>query len=841
MSLTLHYDFANDLSLAARIGPTLDIVRATEARFMDYDNVLRTVPDGEARFTGCRRVENPLLYSEDLSDAEWTKDGNHSAPSQDSIIATGVGDTGSNRIRQSFTVKDRANSTWTISVTLPPAEQYDDPTAGLAVGDSSIGQWGVEEFLPVAGEYSTHYASASTLATGTNLVMLMFFDKAVVVSERIKVQFENVSGQLDPSPSDYLATTTVAVAQNYATRRRTNISLQSEDFSDAEWTTQRATITANVTTDPMGGSAADKITEDATVTATHRTFGNVGMTVGEDWTYSVYAKAAERTIVYLRMGADTTWFDLDAGVVGTDNSDSSAIEDAGDGWYRCSVTNFGLATDNQLVGLTDADNAVTYSGDGVSGAYIFGMQVEKGSVATEYIATTDTVASSDFDTAITPTGLLVEEARTNICLRSETFDNGWTPGANADTAVADVAVAPDGTLTADQLLDNAATGTGSVLWWQSITTAVSSTYTMSCYFKADQLEWVRFNFENSGALSIFAFFDLTNGVIGATLGADNTSEFIEDVGNGWFRCGIVFESDAADVNGTVVLYVADADNDSVVALDGTSTVLVWGAQVELGAFPTTYIPTVASSVTRNADVVSTTDLSWLNAAAGSFYARFDYPSVTNFNTAFSVNDGATADDILQNFVSSGTSLVAKGAVATAVQFSANSAGGLVGQFNNQAFGYAVNDIANYANGVAAPPDTSAALAAIEAYSTLNVGSGHAGNSPQNGHLAELRYYGERLGNNLLEDLSNGIFPRFQVNDLTIAVAGAAYNDGLVAHYQANGATSDQLNDAEVQYLVARGVTPGDLADMWEAYLAGKSYSGSVTDMKHQWWLAGAPL
>lgn len=81
----------------------------------------------------------------------------------------------------------------------------------------------------------------------------------------------------------------------------------------------------------------------------------------------------------------------------------------------------------------------------------------------------------------------------------------------------------------------------------------------------------------------------------------------------------------------------------------------------------------------------------------------------------------------------------------------------------------------------------------------------------------------------------------QLNDLTVGVVGSNLNDGLLAHYKANGATSNDLNDAEVQYLVARGISLSDVADMWEDYLTGKAFSGNVTEMKYDWWLAGAPL
>jgi hypothetical protein len=81
----------------------------------------------------------------------------------------------------------------------------------------------------------------------------------------------------------------------------------------------------------------------------------------------------------------------------------------------------------------------------------------------------------------------------------------------------------------------------------------------------------------------------------------------------------------------------------------------------------------------------------------------------------------------------------------------------------------------------------------------------------------------------------------QFNDLIMAVTGPQIDEGRLQHYQANGATSNNLNDAEYQYLVARGIAPGVLADMWNTYLTGKGYSGNVTEMKHAWWKDIAPL
>jgi hypothetical protein len=110
----------------------------------------------------------------------------------------------------------------------------------------------------------------------------------------------------------------------------------------------------------------------------------------------------------------------------------------------------------------------------------------------------------------------------NICLQSEDFSTTWNTSLGVVTA--DQAIAPDGTLTGDKITDDSSTGTGEVFAYQIFfALSPSTTYTMSVYLKADQLSWARVRMAALGALQISAFFDLANGVVGATVGADVTS------------------------------------------------------------------------------------------------------------------------------------------------------------------------------------------------------------------------------------------------------------------------------------------------------------------------------
>jgi len=67
----------------------------------------------------------------------------------------------------------------------------------------------------------------------------------------------------------------------------------------------------------------------------------------------------------------------------------------------------------------------------------------------------------------------------------------------------------------------------------------------------------------------------------------------------------------------------------------------------------------------------------------------------------------------------------------------------------------------------------------------------------------------------------------------------AINDKLLRYYQTNGATSGEIDDAEYQFLVARGEVPAQVNDMWEHYLrVTKGFSGALDDMKYAFWVAG---
>ena len=223
-------------------------------------------------------------------------------------------------------------------------------------------------------------------------------------------------------------------------------------------------------------------------------------------------------------------------------------------------------------------------------------------------------------------GWLAEAGATNILLQSNDLSTTWTNFQSVDTQNQGIFI--DGTNTFNKITDNSGGGTGLVSVSQTLTITSATDTTFSAYCKADQLGFVRFittNYDAGGNGT--TWFNLSTKAIGTT--ASQHTAHLEILPNGIVRCGITFQS-TTDVAGTVSIGVADADNDSNVDLDGTSSILVGGIQVESSSFPTSYIPTTTTSESREStNTWPQFPIGRINNSSGSILA--DY--VWGVNTA----------------------------------------------------------------------------------------------------------------------------------------------------------------------------------------------------------------
>jgi hypothetical protein len=208
---------------------------------------------------------------------------------------------------------------------------------------------------------------------------------------------------------------------------------------------------------------------------------------------------------------------------------------------------------------------------------------------------------------------------------SEQFDNAAWSVISA-TVSANTAVAPDGTLTADKLVAQTSFAIyGAFYGGQIIRTSAangSGIHTWSVYAKAGECGLINI-IANVTGFAKEVLFNLTNGTFSIVSGnTSNTAVRMEAVGNGWYRCSVT-PTDMGAYSGNLLTNIQVFNTVSTPST-GYSGVYIWGAQLEAGSFATSYIPTVASQVTRVADSASMTGTnfsSWYRADEGTVYVE----------------------------------------------------------------------------------------------------------------------------------------------------------------------------------------------------------------------------
>jgi hypothetical protein len=180
-------------------------------------------------------------------------------------------------------------------------------------------------------------------------------------------------------------------------RARYNLLTFSEQFDNAAWAKQDTTITANAGVAPDGTTTADKLIEAAT-TAIH--YAAITTNRTGTFTYSIYAKAAERTLVAIAKASNSNAvrFNLSTGVITSTGGDwsNASIEALANGWYRCAAT---VTLSSDWI-YTSPNTAASYTGDGASGILIWGAQLLTAADQTSTAGAYQRVgAATDYDTS----------------------------------------------------------------------------------------------------------------------------------------------------------------------------------------------------------------------------------------------------------------------------------------------------------------------------------------------------------------------------------------------------------------------------------------------------------
>jgi len=254
------------------------------------------------------------------------------------------------------------------------------------------------------------------------------------------------------------------------------------------------------------------------------------------------------------------------------------------------------------VRIADDSGNQSYTGDGTSGIYIWGAQLEQSTTVGEYIPTTSTINSAprfDHDpTTGESLGLLVEEQRTNLLLRSEELETTWT--TIRASVSANAIVAPNGSLTADKLVEDS-TATNTHFIRQTSSVVSGTTYTLTVFAKAAERTQVNLQL-TTGFPSTTHRVDLSTGSTIDTAGSPVATS-IQPVPDGWYRISITQVANLTTSVSQSNIFIS-VGGTTVYTGDGTSGIYLWGAQLEVGSFPTSYIPTTTAAATRAADVAS---------------------------------------------------------------------------------------------------------------------------------------------------------------------------------------------------------------------------------------------
>lgn len=596
----------------------------------------------------------------------------------------------------------------------------------------------------------------------------------------LNLDFAN-SGVLDPRITFTRTTTATYYDAETVAKAEENLLLQSQTFNNTPWTVDNSTVSADFAVAPDGTNTADRLLETATtnVHAFSQTLSNIS---AAQHVFSIYLKkgsgATAPDWIQLTFGGASTGFanfNLSTGAVGVTDFATATISNAGSGWYRCSaivsVAVAGAAS-VQIVFTNNTNSATrrpSYAGATTSDVLVWGAQLEQRSAVTAYTPTTTQAITNyipqlmtaaagqprfDYDPITRAAkGLLIEEVRTNLATYSDAV-NSWS--SNVSVTIAPNAItSPDGTVNADKVSPDAS---GAGFYAQTITAISGSvTYTASVYLKAAEV--------TSGVVITLATsslwptsvgpsitVNLSTGAITATTNVLSSS--ITNVGNGWYRVAFTQTSTGAGNSGIRVSPTAG------VAGNGWNGIYVWGAQLEAGAFATSYIPTVAASVQRNADAASMTGTnfsSWYSQNVGTFVARADAYSVTAYGPLAVARNSATA---LQNRIdfSTNAGVTAQTSRLTVTTNNVTQADTVVvgptitpNTAYTFAGAFATNDFISALQGSLSSADTSGTVPAVDIFEIGN--RTPSGAAQLNGHLQYLRYYPLRLTNAQLQNLT----------------------------------------------------------------------------------------
>ena len=761
---SLNMNFAG----ADKLDPRITFSRASNATVTGPDGVLGYAP------------HNLLTHSEQFDNAVWTKsnvtptsnstlapDGTNTADTlveaavaSSFITGRSVGVSPGELVVFSVFAKAKERSVFNLRVTdgvTGFARKFDVLNGTSAIED--VASTDAATLFGVTNEGNGWYrcwVAARMVGSSTNLQIRLNNNGDGYTGDGVS-GFYIWGAQLNVGPLQPYYPTTVKNLLGYT-----------QEFDNAAWTKSNATVTANAIAAPDGSLTADLLEKTATAFASV-VQGGVSTALSIQ-TGSVYVKSngtLSRVSLALVNSTSATviargTIDLTTGAL-TNFTGSGLLPsvNVGDGWWRVAIQGAAVDASTRFLVYPDQHNFAV-----AGGIYIWGAQLSDSASLDPYVYNPDAAPTAqayygprfDYDpVTLAPKGLLIEEQRTNLLLQSAEFDNAvW--GKSNSTVTANAATAPDGTATADYVV-RASTVASVTLQRTGLGITGIQTHTASIYAKAATAG-------NNLGLRLQGTFPsradvvvnlLTGAVLfSAAVNFTLVGTAVSNAGNGWYRISITATSDSTGIDRFITGPTAVANGSWESSSTTLSDAYLWGAQLEAGAFPTSYIPTTTAAATRAADVAVMTGANfsnWYRQDEGTLFAETQLASAAARNAAsFDVNDGGTNNRVIFRALTTGGAdqvVVRSGGATVATLASASSPTVAV---RKSAIAYKLDDFAFTAAGLTPVIDTLGAVPV--SVNQMLIGFAAGPGEYLGGHLRRISYFPRRLTNSELIGLTS---------------------------------------------------------------------------------------
>jgi hypothetical protein len=571
---------------------------------------------------------------------------------------------------------------------------------------------------------------------------------------------------------------------------RTNLFTYSDRFEDASWGKSNSIIVPNIIIAPSGDMVASKLVASNSLSG-HYVAKSVALIDNTTYSFTIFLKSGEYSQARINFRDKNSSFNsavvslVDGSVIGTPGAGLTVTTKLlSNGWlYLVVVVQSGTGSGSPTFYIYPAvGGSDTFTGDGVSGIYIWRGGLEVGAFPTSSIETPavftgrsstgtfigsngliQTAASGVARYQYTPSDLtippylLLESAGTNLFTYSDQFDNAYW-GKVRGTINQNVIAAPDGTVTADKFVESTETGSHYLL--PSSSSVVSgSAYTLSAFAKnAGRYLTLYFPSNGFGDSNVenASTFDLLNGLIYSS--GSKVTTAISNVGGGWYRCVI---NKVATVSTALNIPIYLSNNGTSLTSytgDGTSGVYLWGAQLEQSDRPSTYIPTTTSQVTRAADTSTSSQVtraadsavmtgvnfsSWYRQDEGTLFINYRLAYKNTNADILSISDG-TSSELIQVRLSSTSlaqySITDNGVVQASISPLGYSS---LGVDYLRSMAYKTNDFSSSINASAVLTDT---VGTVPTVNRMDIAGTFFGGVTLNGTIKKIVFYPKRLSN-----------------------------------------------------------------------------------------------